>query len=79
MNTWEPGTYHEDPTVNALLNIAASLAACAAAQRELLYGLKYGKDTGLSIAEALEIAGEKAGAEIAIGLQGVAEAIERRG
>ena len=70
MNTWEPGTYHEDPTVNALLNIAASLAACAAAQRELLYGLKYG---------ALEIAGEKAGAEIAIGLQGVAEAIERRG
>lgn len=77
MNTWEPGTYHEDPTVNALLNIAASLAACAAAQRELLYG--HGKDTGLSIAEALEIAGEKAGAEIAIGLQGVAEAIERRG
>ena len=78
MNTWKPGTYHKDPTVNALLNIAASLAACASAQREILYGLKYGKDNGLSIAEAIEVAGQKTGAEIATGLQAVADAIEGR-
>lgn len=65
MNTWEPGTYHEDPTVNALLNIAASLAACAAAQRELLYALKPDRDLGAGL-----LSGD---------LDGLADALERRG
>jgi hypothetical protein len=66
---WEPSDHHEDPTVNALLNIAESISNLAAATNGLLYGLKYSKDEGMSLAEAVE-------KSISEGLQGVASAIE---
>jgi hypothetical protein len=53
---WEPGRFDKDPTVNALLNIAASLKRLAEATGRLLYGFKYGQRDGMSIAEAIEVA-----------------------
>jgi|KBSSwiStaDraftv2_1062776.scaffolds.fasta_scaffold00132_80 hypothetical protein len=67
MSNWEPAELHDDPMVNAVLNVAAQLAALAGATNELLYGLKYSKDTGMSIAEAIEVAGNN----IASGLGGL--------
>jgi hypothetical protein len=59
MMDWEPKEMHDDPNVNAMLNVAASIHACAKSLEELLYGLKYSKRDGLSVAEAIEVAGKK--------------------
>lgn len=56
---WEPTDYDEDPMVNAMMNIAEALHRQADATNALLYGLKYGKAEGMSIAEAIEVAGRK--------------------
>lgn len=56
---WEPGQYHKDATVNAILNVACSIQHLADATDGLIYGLKYGKNNGLSLAEALEMGLEK--------------------
>lgn len=52
---WEPGQYHKDPAVNAILNVARSIQHLADATNGLLYGLKYSKGEGMSLAEALEM------------------------
>jgi hypothetical protein len=56
---WEPTEHHEDPTVNALLNIAEGLFLLAERTGDLLYGLKYSNERGMSVAEAIEVSGEK--------------------
>lgn len=55
---WEPEEYDADPTVNAILNVAAALTKLAAAADGIIYGLKYSKDNGMSIAESIEVAGK---------------------
>lgn len=55
MSEWEPEEYVDDPVANAILNVAKELSALAKATNGLLYGLKYSKDNGLSIAEAIEV------------------------
>lgn len=64
MPKFEPEDFHKDPLVNALLNIAASLELQAQATDNLLYALKYSKNTGLSLAEAIEKAGEEIGGSV---------------
>jgi hypothetical protein len=59
MNDWEPEDYHGDPMVNAVLNVADGIHRLADAVGSLLYGLKYSKENGLSIAEAIEVGAEK--------------------
>lgn len=61
---WSPSAFDPDPLVNAVLNVAAQVAVQAAATNELLLGLKYGKKEGLSIAEAIEVAGKGVSAAI---------------
>jgi len=51
---WAPVDFHNDQQVNALLNIAAGLHQLAAATNGLLYGLKYGKEEGMSVAESVD-------------------------
>lgn len=55
---FEPDQYHADPMVNAVLNVAAALRALAQSTDGLLYGLKYSKGDGMSVAEAIEVAGK---------------------
>ena len=71
MSDWEPTQYAKDPMVNAVYNVAAELSALASATRGLLYGLKYSKDNGVSIAEAIELSA-KTQAEA---VQGLAQAV----
>ena len=59
MSKWEPKEYVEDPTANAQLNIAEALAGCADGLNGLLYGLKYSKGEGMSIAESIEVSGKR--------------------
>jgi hypothetical protein len=59
MSNWEPEEFHHDPMVNAILNIAAELNFCGRGISSLLYGLKYGKEDGMSVAEAIEVAAGK--------------------
>lgn len=75
MSKWEPEEYDEDPTVNALLNIAHGLHRLADATNGLLYGLKYSKGEGMSIAESIESSAK----HIVEGAQAVAEAVRERG
>lgn len=89
MSEWEPGEYDADPMTNAVLNVARELAGLSAATRGLLYGMKYSKDQGTSIAEAIENAGTAIadamsstsdlsdGARIADAIDRTAETIER--
>jgi hypothetical protein len=56
-------------------NVADGLFEIARAVRSLLYGLKYGKEEGLSIAEAIEVGLRAAGEAIAIGIRDGAETI----
>jgi microcystin degradation protein MlrC len=72
--TWSPSKFHKDPMVNAVLNVAAQLSVLASATNGLLYGLKYGKKEGLSVAEALEAASKN----VAHGLESVAESLANR-
>ncbi|WP_437606270.1 hypothetical protein WMF20_35460 [Sorangium sp. So ce834] len=72
---WEPGAYDEDPMVNAVLNVARELRRLADATNGLLYGLKYGKEQGLSIAEAVEVGCKAAGESIATSIQQAAETL----
>lgn len=73
---WGPQLFHNDPTTNALYNIAASLDKLADATNGLLYGLKYGKRDGMSIAEAVEVAGKGVAESIESGLHDIGQAIE---
>lgn len=57
MKYWEPAALHKEAQANALLNIARELHYCGAAIESLLYGLKYAKGDGMSLAEAVEVAG----------------------
>jgi hypothetical protein len=75
---WEPEDYDKDPMVNAVLNVAAQLADCATATRGLLYAFKYSKDTGLSVAEALEVSSQNVANGLANGLASLAEALANR-
>jgi hypothetical protein len=75
MTDWEPKKYDSDPTANAMLNIAASIAELADATNGLLYGLKYSKAEGMSIAEALEVSIEKVSNSIDSGVGEIAEAL----
>lgn len=70
-DTWEPTKFHDDPLANAVLNVAAQLAVLARATDGLLYGLKYSKVQGMSIAEAMEVASQN----IATALDGISSAI----
>lgn len=71
---WEPTAFHRDPMVNAVLNVAAQLASLANATNGLLYGLKYGKFEGMSIAEAIEVASKN----VATGLDSLASEIHNK-
>jgi hypothetical protein len=71
---WEPAEFHSDPMVNAVLNVAAQLAVLANATNGLLYGLKYSKGDGMSIAEAVEVASKN----IASGLESLAGEVRDR-
>lgn len=62
---WEPKEHHDDPAVNAMLNIAESLSECASAIGGLLYGLKYSGEQGLSIAEAIEVSAKSVASALA--------------
>lgn len=73
-HTWSPSKFHDDPMVNAVLNVAAQLSVLASATNGLLYGLKFGKKEGLSVAEALEAASKN----VAAGLDSVAERLANR-
>lgn len=64
MDTWKPKDFADDPMVNAVLNVAAAIEHLASATNGLFYGLKYSKDQGTSIAEAIENAGAKIAAAI---------------
>lgn len=64
MSQWQPDDFDEDPTVNALLNIAHGLHRNADATGQLLYALKYSQSEGMSIAESIEV-----------GLRAIAEAV----
>lgn len=70
---WAPNSFHDDPMVNAVLNVAAQTSVLASATNELLYGLKYGKETGMSIAEAIEVGAKNAGETIAVAITNAAE------
>jgi len=70
---WAPSEFHDDPKVNAVLNVAAQISVLASATSELLYGLKYGKDTGMSIAEAIEVAAKNAAETVAVAITNSAE------
>jgi hypothetical protein len=59
MSDWEPSDHHPNATVNAILNVAESISALASATNGLLYGLKYSREKGLSLAEAIEVSAEK--------------------
>jgi hypothetical protein len=71
MSEWEPKQFHKDPMVNAVLNVAESLSRLAEATDGLLYGLKYSRAEGTSVAEAIENAAQK----VASGLSSVSEAL----
>lgn len=68
---WEPAALSSDPMVNAVLNVAAQLASLAKATSGLLYGLKYSKNDGMSIAEAMEVASKN----ISEGLESLANTL----
>jgi hypothetical protein len=70
---WEPTLYANDPTVNALLNIAAGLHAVAKSTNDLYYAFAYSKTAGgMSISEALG----KMGDDVTGAIAAVAESIE---
>lgn len=70
-DTWEPTKFHDDPLANAVLNVAAQLAVLARATDGLLYGLKYSKGKGMSIAEAIEVASQN----VATAIDGIASSV----
>lgn len=72
--TWTPTRFDDDPLANAVLNVAAQLAALARATDGLIYGLKYSKGEGKSIAEAIEVA---SGA-VATSIDGLVSAVADR-
>lgn len=81
---WEPEQYHKDPMINAVLNVAASVSELAEATDGIIYGLKYSKKEGMSIAEAIEchtkaIQENASIADHSQGLRDIAEAIEKLG
>jgi hypothetical protein len=84
LDHWSPGDYVDDPLANAVLNVARQIGELAAATNGLLYGLKYGKQEGMSIAEATEVAGgriadaltELAGGRIADALTELAQSVD---
>jgi hypothetical protein len=78
MSEWEPNNHHPDPTVNALLNIAESIAQAASAIDDLNYAFKFGKKDGLSVAEALEVGAQKAAEQIASAIRDVASEMATR-
>ena len=68
---WHHRNFHNDPVVNALLNIARELHYVGKQTGDLIYGLKYGPGCasgGRSIAEAIEVAVENAAHEISSAL-----------
>ena len=72
---FEPEDFCDDPMANAIMNVAAQISALARATNGLLYGLKYSKGDGMSVAEAIEVAGKN----IEAGLCAVTVTIERDG
>lgn len=79
MSRWEPEDHDADPMVNAILNVADSLSQCANGISDLLYALKYSKQTGLSVAEAIEVAARTTSSSIEVAaseLGRVADAID---
>ncbi len=72
MSDWEPEEHSADPMVNAVLNVAAAIDRLASATNGLLYGLKYSKDQGMSLAEAIEVSTAKAADTIASAISEVA-------
>ena len=76
---WEPQYFCDDPTTNAILNVAASIAQLAAATNGLLYGLKFGKQEGLSIAEALSEQRDYGVDGVARELESLADAVNSAG
>jgi hypothetical protein len=65
MSKWEPETYDKNATVNAILNVACGLHRLADATQSLLYGMKYGQEEGMSIAEAIEVGFNNLGSTVA--------------
>jgi hypothetical protein len=61
---WKPTNFVKDPIANAILNVAAELNLLATKTGGLLYGLKYDKDSGMSIAEAIEVGLDKIASSI---------------
>jgi len=55
---WYVKKHDKDPMVNAVLNVAESISELAGATNSLLYAFKYSQGTGLSVAEAIEAAGQ---------------------
>lgn len=71
---WEPTEYVDDPQANAILNVAAAIFDLSKSVNELLYGLKFGKQEGMSIAEAIEVGSKN----IESSLDAVASAIQEK-
>lgn len=59
MDKYEPEDYCENEIANAIMNVAAELRFVGQSIDSLLYGLKYSKMEGMSIAEALEVGAGK--------------------
>lgn len=69
---WKPAEFHQDPMVNAVLNLAHAVMCHASETRELLYAFKYGREEGMSVAEAIETVANRVGEP----LNAVADALE---
>lgn len=59
MSQWEPEDYDDNPIANAIYNVAAQIADLSASVNVLLYGLKYSRQEGMSVAEAIEVAADR--------------------
>ena len=68
-----PKQYSKDPVADALYHIAAAILQNASATNGILYALKYSKDRGLSVAEAIEVSAKT----LAEAVDGLGSSIEQ--
>lgn len=54
--SWKPKSFHKNPMVNAVLNLAAETHRQALATEKLFYAFKFSENEGCSVGEAPVIA-----------------------
>jgi len=82
VNEWQPRHYHDDPRVNAILNLAAATAEQAAAGRRIAEAIDHVDDRlGLGLAELCLQIHEASGSvdDIVNAVDGVKTSIDCRG